>query len=128
MLLVARGLVLAWFAVLFLQSGLDKFTDRAGNLEWLTGHFKASPLAKLVPFMLTTVTILEVASGLSCAAGVVLLAMGKGIQVGAVGLVLASASLLSLFFGQRLAKDYAGAAALVPYFTLALIGLVLLAN
>ena len=28
-----------------------------------------------------------------------------------------------LFFGQRLAKDYAGAATLVPYFILAVLGI-----
>ena len=36
---------------------------------------------------------------------------------------LAGISLLSLFFGQRLAKDYAGAASLVPYFGIVLLGL-----
>jgi hypothetical protein len=33
-----------------------------------------------------------------------------------------------LFFGQRVSKDYAGAAALVPYFLLALSGIYLLAE
>jgi hypothetical protein len=33
---------------------------------------------------------------------------------------LGAASITALFFGQRLAKDYAGAAVLVPYFILML--------
>jgi diacylglycerol kinase len=35
-------------------------------------------------------------------------------------------SILALFFGQRVAKDYAGAAVLVPYFLLTLVALYLL--
>jgi hypothetical protein len=34
----------------------------------------------------------------------------------------------ALFFGQRVSKDYAGAAVLVPYFLLALSGIYLLAE
>jgi hypothetical protein len=34
------------------------------------------------------------------------------------GAQLASIDILLLFFGQRIAKDYAGAAALIPYFIL----------
>ncbi|HMI84672.1 MAG TPA: hypothetical protein VK550_11310 [Polyangiaceae bacterium] len=46
----------------------------------------------------------------------------------ALGALLSIAAILMLFFGQRLAKDYAGAAALVPYFILAGGGLGLLAT
>jgi diacylglycerol kinase len=35
---------------------------------------------------------------------------------------------LALFFGQRIAKDYAGAAVLVPYFLLVLVAMYLLAQ
>jgi hypothetical protein len=37
--------------------------------------------------------------------------------------VVAALAFTSLFFGQRLAKDYTGAALLVPYFLLALVGM-----
>jgi diacylglycerol kinase len=36
--------------------------------------------------------------------------------------------MLSLFFGQRMARDYAGAAVLVPYFLVTLIAIYLLAQ
>ena len=58
-----------FFAILFLQSGLDKIIDWKGNLGWLTGHFEKSPLAKLVPAMLATLTFLEVLTGLLCLCG-----------------------------------------------------------
>jgi diacylglycerol kinase len=42
--------------------------------------------------------------------------------------VSATVAILALFLGQRMAKDYAGAAVLVPYFLLALIAIYLLAQ
>ena len=38
-LFIMQVLASAFLAVLFLQSGIDKVTDRRGNLDWLTGHF-----------------------------------------------------------------------------------------
>ncbi len=43
------------------------------------------------------------------------------------GAVIAAISIIALFFGQRMAKDYPGAATLVPYFLLALSAIYLLA-
>ena len=37
-------------------------------------------------------------------------------------------AIIALFFGQRIAKDYAGAAVLVPYFLLTLVAIYLLAQ
>ena len=65
-----------FLAILFLQSGIDKVIDRSGNLEWLTGHFAASPLAGLVPLMLTTVTITELLAGAICAIAVPAMLLG----------------------------------------------------
>jgi hypothetical protein len=52
-----------FLAILFVQSGVDKIVDRPGNLEWLKGHFAKSPLAGMVPLLLTVITILETAAG-----------------------------------------------------------------
>ncbi len=122
---IASLLVLAFFAVLFLQSGLDKVSDRQGNLEWLKEHFANSPLAGMVPLMLTVVTMVELAAGATCAVGAVMLAFGQDSNVAMVGLGLSGLSLLMLFFGQRVAKDYAGAATLATYFGVMLLGLIL---
>lgn len=112
-------------AILFLQSGLDKVFDWKGNLEWLTGHFSKTFLAGMVPMMLATITLMELATGLTAAAGIVyFLVTGSLVVVFAAG-VLGAASLTALFFGQRIAKDYPGAAVLVPYFLLLLVLMVL---
>jgi hypothetical protein len=120
---LVRLAVAAWLGILFLQSGIDKIVDRKGNVEWLTGHFAKSPLASQVVIMLTVVTLIEVAAGALSALGVPwLLFTGSRIPA-ALGALLSITALLMLFFGQRMAKDYAGAAALVPYFILASCGL-----
>jgi hypothetical protein len=124
---LARIFVSAFLAILFLQSGIDKIMDRRGNLEWLTGHFAKSPLAGLVPLLLTLITLLEVTTGALSAVGCVLILVARNSMVAFWGAALASVSLLALFFGQRMAKDYPGAATLVPYFLLTLFALLLLA-
>jgi diacylglycerol kinase len=118
----------AFLAILFLQSGIDKVVDRRGNLEWLKGHFAKSPLAGIVPALLTTITILEVAAGALSAVGCVFVILSRDSTVAFYGAAISAVVVLALFFGQRLAKDYAGAAVLVPYFLLTLVAIYLLAQ
>jgi diacylglycerol kinase len=121
-------LTAAFLAILFLQSGIDKLVDRRGNFEWLKGHFAKSPLAELVPALLTIITILELAAGALSALGCVLVIFLHDPSVAFFGAVIATVAILALFLGQRMAKDYAGAAVLVPYFLLGLIAIYLLAQ
>ena len=122
-----QALVSAFLAILFLQSGIDKVVDRRGNLEWLKGHFAKSPLAGMVPLLVSVITFLEIAAGALSAVGCMLTIIKKDSTVAFYGAVLSAISIIALFFGQRMAKDYAGAATLVPYFLLALSALYLLA-
>jgi hypothetical protein len=118
----------AFLAILFLQSGIDKIVDRRGNLDWLTGHFAKSPVAGSVPALLTILTMVEVAAGALSALGCILLVLVHDSTVAFYGAVLSAVAILALFLGQRLAKDYAGAAVLVPYFLLTLVAIYLLAQ
>jgi hypothetical protein len=117
----------AFLAILFLQSGIDKIIDRRGNLEWLTGHFAKSPLAGFVPALVTAITILEVAAGALSAIGCIMLIVWRETTVAFYGAVISAIAIVALFFGQRMAKDYAGAGVLVPYFLLTLVAIYLLA-
>ncbi len=119
--------VSAFLAILFLQSGIDKVVDRRGNLEWLKGHFAKSPLAGLVPLMVTIITALEIAAGALIAIGCALIIFSRDSRIAFYGAVVSAMSILALFFGQRMAKEYAGAAVLVSYFLLALVAIYLLA-
>jgi len=118
----------AFLAILFLQSGIDKIVDRSGNLEWLSGHFAKSPLAGIVPALLIAITILEIAAGALSAIGCLLVLLLRDSTVAFYGAVVSSVAITALFFGQRIAKDYAGAAVLVPYFLLTLVAIYLLAQ
>ena len=124
---ILRILISAFLGILFLQSGIDKVVDRRGNLEWLTGHFSKTILAAAVPLLVTVLTILELAAGTLSALGCALILFTRTSIVAFYGAVIAAVSIVSLFFGQRLAKDYPGAATLVPYFVLTLIAIYLLA-
>ena len=104
----------AFLAILFLQSGIDKIVDRRGNFEWLKGHFAKSPLAGIVPALLICITILEVAAGALSAIGCVLVILSRDSTIAFYGAAISAVAVLALFFGQRVAKDYAGAAVLVP--------------
>lgn len=127
-LFILRLLVSAILAVLFLQSGLDKVVDRRGNRAYLDGVFAKSPLAGTVGPMFFVVTVLEVTAGALSALGVLMLLVTRDATVAFYGALIAAANLIALFFGQRMAKDYAGAAALVPYFLLALTAIFILAE
>jgi hypothetical protein len=118
----------AFLAILFLQSGIDKIIDRRGNLDWLKGHFAKSPLAGVVPVLFAALTILEVAAGALSAIGCIMLIVSGETTVAFYGAVTSAVALLALFFGQRMAKDYAGAAVLVAYFLLTLVTIYLLAQ
>ena len=121
-----QAFISAFLAILFLQSGIDKVVDRRGNLEWLTGHFAKSPLAGMVPAMVTAITILELAAGTLSAVGCVFVVLARNSTLAFYGAVVAAIAIIALFFGQRVAKDYAGAATLVPYFLLALVAVYIL--
>ena len=121
----ARFLVTAFFAVVFLQSAADKVLDREGNLGFLREHFKSSPIPEvMVPTLFWTLTALEGLAGLLCGLGVLFTDFGNGgSSIASWGLCFSGLALVSLISGQRLAKDYAGAAVVAAYFAVVLIGL-----
>jgi hypothetical protein len=105
-------------AILFIQSGVDKVVDWQGNLGFLKGHFSKTFLAPMVPMMLATITVLELATGFLAAAGLIYFFASGSLVLMFYSSVAGALSVAALFFGQRIAKDYPGAAVLVPYFIL----------
>jgi hypothetical protein len=78
--------------------------------------------------MVTTITILEIAAGVLSAIGCVVIILSRDSTLALYGAVISAIAISALFLGQRMAKDYAGAAVLVPYFLLALAAIYLLAQ
>ena len=108
-------------SILFIQSGLDKVFDWKGNLEWLTGHFSKTFLRGTVPPMLATITVMELATGILSGVGIIYFLISGSTVLMFYAAIIGAASIVALFFGQRVAKDYAGAAVLIPYFILLII-------
>ena len=98
-------LIGSFLGICFIQSGMDKVTDWKGNLSFLTDHFSQTFFRNTIPLLLIVITILY-----------------NDFNFLLYGLLLCGINLLALIFGQRFAKDYAGAAVLVNYFILIMIG------
>ncbi|MBJ13298.1 MAG: DoxX family protein [Candidatus Marinimicrobia bacterium] len=109
--------------IVFIQSGLDKIIDKKGNLDWLRDHFSKTFLKSIVPHLLLVLTLLEFISGILFFVGILFYFFKAQTQLIVFGLILSNITILCLFLGQRIAKDYVGAADLVNYFTLSIIGL-----
>ena len=120
---IVQVFVSLFLSILFLQSGLDKVFDWNGNLGWLKEHFSKTLLKNKVPLMLAVVAIVELSAGIFSALGVLEAAVFKTYCSSLAGTLLAGLALILLFFGQRVARDYAGAAVLVGYFILVVIDL-----
>ncbi|PWL39863.1 DoxX family protein [Flagellimonas aquimarina] len=109
-------LLLAFLAVTFLQSGIDKIMDWKGNLTWLTGHFSKTFFKGMVPLLLGIVLLAEMISGILSAVGAFQFIAAGESNMAFCAALLSSTTLLLLLFGQRVAKDYEGAKTIVIYF------------
>ena len=126
-LMIARLAVAAFFTILFVQSGFDKLFNFRENLSWLVGHFQGTFLSGLVPIIFVLLTLSEVCTGVLSGYGIVEMLIHKRHGVAFWGAAFGCISFIFLFFGQRVAKDYAGAATIVPYFAVAIGAVLLLA-
>ena len=120
---ILQVLIALFLGVAMTQSGFDKIIDWKGNKSFLIDHFSKTFLSQFVTPLLLVVLILELAGGIICFIGVGEVFIYNNNQLIKVGLIIIAIDLISLFFGQRLAKDYDGAAVLVNYFILTIIGL-----
>lgn len=124
----ATLILLVFLAITFLQSGLDKIVDWKGNLGWLKGHFSQTFFKSAVPVLLGVITVFELLSGALAVAGLVTLFSTGDKTLAMLAAIFSAASLLMLFLGQRLAKDYEGARTLVVYLIPTVILIVLLSE
>lgn len=116
-----------FFSILFLQSGLDKVFNFNGNKEYVNSVFEKTALKSFSPLLFVAILLLEIGAGVLSFAGSVYYFFTLDKFVLLIGLQVSAVSLVCLFLGQRIAKDYVGAASLVPYFLLATFGILLFA-
>tara|TARA_X000000950_G_scaffold260155_1_gene329269 strand:- start:473 stop:859 length:387 start_codon:yes stop_codon:yes gene_type:complete len=117
--------VLAFFFIVFIQSGVDKIYDHKGNSAYLNDLLKNYFSPPLIAFSLIVVTILELISGILCIIGIIDFILNKSNFIGLIGLIIGSIALLILLFGQRVCKNYDGAKTIAIYFILIMIGIAL---
>ena len=123
---ITEILILIFILITFLQSGIDKITDWKGNTGWLKSHFSKTFLAGQVPLMVGTILILEVVTGLLAIIGIFKLITDGELLFALYTCILAAITLLMLLFGQRVAKDYAGAFNICGYFIVVIFGVYIL--
>lgn len=113
-----------FFGVLFLQSGCDKVFNFDDNLTFLKTHFQKTIFSNQIKFIFIVLTCLELITAfLFCLSLVFLFISGLShqlINLFLLGVIMANITLCCLFLGQRIAKDYLGAANLTNYFLVAL--------
>ena len=110
-----------FFAIVFFQSGIDKVLDRKGNINFFENHFKNTLFHKIYAQALTALMLLELITASLCAYGCIYSIVYKNTDFIFYGLLVTSFILLSLLLGQRIAKDYVGAADITIYFILCII-------
>ena len=118
-------LILSFFSIVFIQSGLDKVFDHKGNLSFLRDLLGKFFSQSLITLAFISVTVLELFSGFLCLAGVFYTLFYDSSLIGLVGLIVGSVALLVLLFGQRVSKNYEAAKTITIYFILSIIGVLL---
>src|SRR6185369_14128529 len=99
-----RIIIPVFFAILFLQSGLDKVFDWKGNVEFHGAHFSQSPFKKIFKFNLALIAFLEICCGVLCVAGAIFTVLHRECCYSLYGVELAAVIFAMLFFGQRISK------------------------
>jgi hypothetical protein len=114
----------AFLAVTFLQSAINKIADYKGNRDYFNSQFGQTPLRSAVGFLLPVLTLFELLSGLLCLAGMIMVLVNGQTTWMILGCSFSAFTIVCLLLGQRIAKDYAGAASLTGYFIVAIAGLI----
>lgn len=122
-LVLCQVLIAILMMITFLQSSFDKIINRKENLEFFNSHFANSPLRGFTSLLLSIITVMEFIGCFMLVYGIYFVFVERTTLWIFYGFILVSLTLIALFTGQRLAKDYVGAADLIPYFTLVMLGI-----
>ena len=107
--------------IVFFQSSIDKVIDRGGNLNFFKVQFKNTIFQNHLVFSLTLLTLFEFLAASLCFFGIIYRVFYVESIYIFYGLLICAIVLLILLVGQRIAKDYVGAADITIYFILCII-------
>ena len=122
-LVLCQIFIALFLIIVFLQSSMDKIFDRKSNLAFFESHFSETFLKYFIPYLLTLITVLELAGAATLIFGIYYAFTAKTTLWIFYGYVILAITIIFLLFGQRIAKDYVAAANLVPYFILIMLGI-----
>ena len=122
-LVLCQVFIAIFLSIAFLQSGFDKIIDRKGNEDYFKSQFSDSILKSITSFLLSILTVLELTGGIMLIYGIYFAFVERTTLWIFYGLVILAITTIALFAGQRVAKDYLGAADIVPYFILIMLGI-----
>jgi putative oxidoreductase len=125
-LMLLQSVAVVFAAILFLQSGLDKLINYGDNLQYISSVFAKTGFNKISTVLFVLITVMEITTAMWSVFGAVMLLWKGDAEWARRALMMGTATLLCLFAGQRVAKDYAGAAGIVPYILVFLFGMFLL--
>ena len=113
--------------ILFFQSAIDKVINWKENYTWLRDYFSKTFLNRFTKLNLSVIALLELVSALFsvyCFGDIIFNSIRSITCSGEVFYItniVCSITLLFLFTGQRIAKDYLGAVRIIPYFIFVLV-------
>ena len=122
-LVLCQIFIAIFLSIAFLQSGFDKIIDRKGNEDYFKSQFSDSILKSITSFLLSILTVLELTGGIMLIYGIYFAFVERTTLWIFYGLAILAITTIALFAGQRVAKDYLGAADIVPYFILIMLGI-----
>jgi hypothetical protein len=121
----AEILILIYLIITFTYSFLEKIFSWKDSVDFYREHFKNTRLKDMIPFLLIVVILMELITVTFCITGVYQLSFKNTSEQALYGLFFAAITLTGLMFGQRIAKDYAGAMNITVYFIITIIGILL---
>lgn len=114
-----------FFVITFLQSGFDKLMHQEGNIAWFKSQFKDTFIAPIITPMFWIITLQELICGGLLIYGCIELYLHKSSDILLLGFFLSFSTLIQLFFGQRIAKDYVGASGIIPYIIVSILAIII---
>lgn len=122
----AQIFILIYLIITFAYSAFEKILQWKASVVYYTEHFKETFLKNSMPFLIKLVIVIEIIAVIVCLIGLINLLFYHEEQLAFYGLILMAITLIGLMFGQRIAKDYAGAMNITVYFILTVIGIFLM--
>lgn len=122
----AQFLILIFISITFLFSGFEKIFQWKFSLEFYTKHFEKTFFKNQINYLLVFILIGEIICGFSAILAIAQIFINGKTSYGFFTCIFAALLLLSMLIGQRIAKDYPGAMNITVYFTVTIVGVLLM--